>query len=173
MDITDLTIISNSFLGSVLFLTDLQIWEAIWDLDGYSGWGMTESTLRFKHPSKSKHSSDFEIRVRLDTPLGHFQYILWVMSHPMRWNCPRRKNKQTGIWVLFYFSLRHAENTVNFSPKSVVFLSKNNQNLQNVSDKKKNLMPEVFFPSDKAQKPLSGSVAHRIYWEWPYNVHVK
>ncbi len=34
----------------------------------------------------------------------------------------------------------------------------------------KNLSPEVFmlfFSSDKAQKPLVGSVAHRIYWEWP------
>ena len=26
----------------------------------------------------------------------------------------------------------------------------------------------LFFSSDKAHKPLSGSVAHRIYWGWPY-----
>ena len=68
--------------------------------------------------------------------------------------CPTRKKNLT---FEYYFFSQHAENSTYFSPKSVVFLPQKNQNFQNISDKKKNLT------LDKAQKPLSGSVAHRIY----------
>ena len=110
--------------------------------------------------------------------LGRFYFLLRPLSvysmgdessDEMNFSPTRKK---TDIWVLFYFFLRHAKKTVIFFPKSVDFLSKNNQNLQNVSNKKKKSDAWIFcfnfFPSEKAQTPLSGSVAHRIYWEWPY-----
>ena len=55
--------------------------------------------------------------------------------------------------------------TVNVFPKLVVFLSQNSQNLQDVSNKKKNLTPEVFFSSNTAQKPASGSQSPKEYTE--------
>ena len=94
--------------------------------------------------------------------LGHSQYILWATSPLMRWNCPLRE-KKPDIWVLSYFFLRHAEKRAYFSAQIQPKFSK-------CLRQEKKLTPEVLFifSSNKAQKPLPGSIAHRIYREWPY-----
>ncbi len=72
----------------------------------------------------------------------HSQYILWATSPPMRWNCVRRE-KDWHLGFTLFFPLTCWEDS-KFFYQIGSFLSKNNQNLQNVSDKNKKLTPEVF-----------------------------
>ena len=76
---------------------------------------------------------------------NHLYMMWWATGPPMRWNCPRREQK-IGIWFFLLFPPTcWEESKSNSWSFCFVFL----------------------FSSNKAQKSLSGSVAHRIYWEWP------
>ncbi len=96
--------------------------------------------------------------------LGHSQYILWAMSPPRKWKCPRRGKKLT-----FELSPTCWEDSKVF-PKLVAILSENNLNLKNVPRQEQKSFYLIFFSFDEAQKPLLGFVAHRIYWGWPYQL---
>ncbi len=128
--------------------------------------------LQIKLSSHEGNEQVFDWHVVL-LALGHAQYILWSTDPPTSQDCPRQE-KKVDIQAFFYFFLRHCKKLGCFFTKSVGFLLKYRQNLLKIlefpDDSQRVDFYFLFFSSDEGKKPLSGSVDHRIYWEWPYEM---